>query len=191
LILCCSHYPFTRRFYLCTYKINEKVHTKTSFGINRELNPCWSAKFMIHYGVRQGSVLSPFIMVALCGHHRANLSGYMLATKAHIDNRKKYLLSSNISSRCSRNMANLGPPAAEIDPVVWGTPANFNGFRVLAALLHGSLVVGVSQTAALNRRRHLYSAGRPSRWTLAHILVFIRLHLQMLIMLLFVNVINL
>jgi len=29
--------------------------------------------------------------------------------------------------------------------------------------------VGVSQTAALNRGRHLYSAGRPSRWALAHI----------------------
>jgi len=27
-----------------------------------------------------------------------------------------------------------------------GTPANFNGFRVLAALLHGTVVVGVSQT---------------------------------------------
>jgi len=27
---------------------------------------------------------------------------------------------------------------------VWGTPANFHGFRVLAALLHGTLVVGVS-----------------------------------------------
>jgi len=39
----------------------------------------------------------------------------------------------------------------------------------LAALLHGTLVVGVSQTAALNRGRHLYSAGRPSRWALAHI----------------------
>jgi len=36
--------------------------------------------------------------------------------------------------------------AAEIDPVVLGTPPNFNGFRVLAALLHGSQVVGVSQT---------------------------------------------
>jgi len=41
----------------------------------------------------------------------------------------------------------------------------------LAALLHGTLVVGVSQTAALNRGRHLYSAGRPSHWALAHILV--------------------
>jgi len=43
-------------------------------------------------------------------------------------------------------MANLSPLAAEIGPVVWGTPANFNGFRVLAALLHGTLLVGVSQT---------------------------------------------
>ena len=36
-----------------------------------------------------------------------------------------------------------------------GSPANFNGFHVLAALLHGTLVVGVSQTAALNRGCHL------------------------------------
>jgi len=43
-------------------------------------------------------------------------------------------------------MVNFGILAAEIDPVVWGTPANFNGFRVLEALLHGSQVVGVSQT---------------------------------------------
>jgi len=50
-----------------------------------------------------------------------------------------------------------------------GTPANFNGFRVLAALLHGTLVVSISQTAAFNRGRHLYLAGRPSRWALAHI----------------------
>jgi len=43
-------------------------------------------------------------------------------------------------------MVNFGPLAAEIGPAVWGTTANFNGFRVLAALLHGSPVVGVSQT---------------------------------------------
>jgi len=48
--------------------------------------------------------------------------------------------------RWLRNMMNFGPLAAEIDPVVWGNPANFNGFRVLAALLHGTPVVGVSQT---------------------------------------------
>jgi len=41
----------------------------------------------------------------------------------------------------------LGPLAAEIGLVVWDTPANFNGFRVLAALLHGTPVLGVSQTS--------------------------------------------
>jgi len=66
-------------------------------------------------------------------------------------------------------MVNFGPLAAEIYWRVWGTPANFNGFRILTALLHGTLVVGVSQTAALNTGRHLYSAGWPSRWALAHI----------------------
>jgi len=79
------------------------------------------------------------------------------------------LLSSNISSRCPHNMVNFGLLAAEIVSLVWGTAANFNGFRVLAALLHGTLVVGVSQTAAFNKGRHLYSAGRPSGWALAHI----------------------
>jgi len=43
-------------------------------------------------------------------------------------------------------MVNFGLLAAEIVSLVWGTPSNFNGFRVLAALLHGTLVVGVSQT---------------------------------------------
>ena len=58
----------------------------------------------------------------------------------------KNLLSSNISSTCPHYMVNFGPLAAEIVSLVWGTPANFNGFRVLAALLHGTLVVSVSQT---------------------------------------------
>jgi len=43
-------------------------------------------------------------------------------------------------------MVNVGPLAAEIRLPVWGTPANFNSFRVLAALLRGSQAVGVSQT---------------------------------------------
>jgi len=43
-------------------------------------------------------------------------------------------------------MANFGQLTAEIGSGVWGTPANVNGFRVLAALLHGILVVGVSHT---------------------------------------------
>jgi len=75
---------------------------------------------------------------------------------------EKNLLSSNISPTCPYNIVNFGSLAAEIILLVWGTPTNFNRFRFLAALLH-------SQTAALNRGRHLYSAGRPSRWALAHI----------------------
>jgi len=79
-------------------------------------------------------------------HHRTTLSGYIFVTKARIDNRKKNLLSSNISPIRSYSIANFGPLAAEISLLVWGTAANFNGFRILVALLHGTLVVGVSHT---------------------------------------------
>jgi len=129
-------------------------------------------------------------------------------------------------------MVNFDPLAAEIGLPALGTPANFNGFRVLASLLHGRRSTDVNQTlhmfghqppspgllhylyihfrgllppngslpvgilpgakftlrpslafsyigsvtaqhsnsgsqpnfAAFNRGRHLYSAGRPSRW---------------------------
>jgi len=79
------------------------------------------------------------------GHHRTTLSGYSFATKACIDNQKKPV-NTNIFSTNSHNMANFSPLAAQISPVVWGIPANFNRFRVLAALLHGTPVLGVSQT---------------------------------------------
>jgi len=48
-------------------------------------------------------------------------------------------------------MVNVGLLTVEIGSGLgsFGTPANFNGFRFLATLLHGTLVVGVSQTAAL------------------------------------------
>ena len=130
-------------------------------------------------------------------------------------------------------MVNFGLLAAEIILGVWGTPANFNGFRVLASLLHRLRSTEVNQTlhdvwlssalvhyiyisrgscplmefsklftgaeftlhpslafscigsvtarhlssgrepnfAALSREHHLYSAGWPSCWASAHILV--------------------
>jgi len=75
------------------------------------------------------------------GHRPTTLSSYIFATKACIDNRKKqYLL--NMSAQYGE----LGPLTAEIGSGIWDTPANFNRFRILAALLHGTLVVGVSQT---------------------------------------------
>jgi len=64
----------------------------------------------------------------------------------HVSTIGKNLLSSNISFACPHNMVNFGSLSAEIVSLVWGTPGNFNGFRVLAALLHDTLVVGVSQT---------------------------------------------
>jgi len=66
-------------------------------------------------------------------------------------------------------MVNFSSLLIEIGSLVWGTPANFDGFHVLAALLHGTVVLGVSQTLRRWTRCHLYSAGRPSRWALAHI----------------------
>jgi len=59
------------------------------------------------------------------GHHPTSLSGYIFATD---------------------NMVNFGLLVAEIVSGVRGTPTTFNGFCVLAALLHGSQVVSVSQT---------------------------------------------
>ena len=58
----------------------------------------------------------------------------------HVSTVGKNLLSSNISSTSSALLA------AEICWRVWGTSANFNGFRVLAALLHGIPVLGIIQT---------------------------------------------
>jgi len=70
-------------------------------------------------------------------------------------------------------MVNFGVLVAQIVSLVWGTPANFNGFRIF----FGSITARHSSSgrqrnfAALNRGRHLYSTGRPSCWALAHILV--------------------
>ena len=175
-------------------------------------------------------------------HHRTALSGCIFATK-HVSTIGKSFLNSNISATCLHNMANFGPLAAEIGSGVLGTPANFDGFRVLAslvatsftggqsnfarclaallgcyiiytlsaalapltefrhvqnslcaqvlcspilaALLHGSRATGSAKLCDVvqgmelrdyGRERHLYSAGRPSRWASAHIVVIMPLH---------------
>jgi len=162
-------------------------------------------------------------------HHRTTLSGYIFATKACIDNRKKavkqrYLL--HVSSQYGELW-----PSRDWDRFVsLGHPSKFQrvsccGFVAAATSLNGSqpnfawclaissagtlyihflaflprngILPGATFTlrpslalsyfgsvtarhsssgrepnfAALNRGRHLYSAGRPSRWALAHILV--------------------
>ena len=121
-------------------------HTWCGLSANLE---CMSEMCGTRLAANTGRKKAPF------WRHRTTLSGCIFATKARIDNWKKNLFSSNISSTYPHNMANFGLLTAEICWRVWGTPANFNGFRVLAASLHGTLIVGVSQTAALNRGRHL------------------------------------
>jgi len=78
---------------------------------------------------------SPKITIWAPSHNFVGL--YLRNEGTHIDNRKKNLLSSDMSFTCPHNMVNFGLLTAEIHRVVCGTPANFNGFRVLAALLHG------------------------------------------------------
>jgi len=70
---------------------------------------------------------------------------YLRITEAFIDNQKKivkqqYLLYS------PHNMVNVGPLTAEIGSKVWGTPANFSGFRMLASLLQRRRSADVNQT---------------------------------------------
>jgi len=175
-------------------------------------------------------------------HDRTTLSSWIFATKACIDNRKKNLLTSNISSTRPHNMANFCSLAAEISSE-FGHHSKFNGFCVgfafgfvsgatsftrgqpnfaryltvswaatlyiytfggscplkefchmrnslcvqdflcptLAAFLHGTPAAGSAKLYGVVqgmelwnfcRGRHLYSAGRPSRLALAHILVY-------------------
>ena len=74
------------------------------------------------------------------------LSGCIFATKACIESRKK-LVKQQCLSHMSLQYGELRLLAAEIVSLVWGTAANFsNVFRVLAALLDGTLVVGVCET---------------------------------------------
>jgi len=46
----------------------------------------------------------------------------------------------------SHNILNFGLLAAEIVSLVWGTPADFNGFRVLASLLQRRRSTEANQT---------------------------------------------
>jgi len=168
----------------------------------------------------------------------AQLCRAMSSQLRHVSTIGKKLLHSNISAmQMPHNMANFGPLTAEIGWRVWGIPANFNRFRVLALLLQrrrspeanktlhdgwpspglvrcvymlgafapNGILQGANFTLSpsfafsyigiitaqhstwasaklcdvvqgmelrnFRRRRHLYSAGRPSRWASAHILV--------------------
>ena len=64
----------------------------------------------------------------------------------HVSTIGKKLVKQQYLPTCSYNMVNIGPLAAEIVSLVCGTPGNFNGFRVLAALLQRRRSTEVNQT---------------------------------------------
>jgi len=68
-------------------------------------------------------------------------------------------------------MVNFGQLTAEIGSGVWGTPTILTGFAYWQRYCTASSSGREPNFAALNRGRRLCSAGRPSGWALAHILV--------------------
>ena len=142
----------------------------------RELIPVWSLKeistlfylftyllYLLTYCRREAASL---FVVLIVKRHRLDF-----VNNFGIDNWKKKLVKQQYLLHMSPQCGELRPTSGSDRSSSLGHTANFNWFRVLAALLHGTVVAGVSQTVALNRGRHLYSAGRPSRWASAHILV--------------------
>jgi len=76
------------------------------------------------------------------GHHCTAISSQL----RHISTIGKKLVKQQYLPHMSLQYGELSLLAAEVVSLVWGTPANFNRFRVLAVLLHGTLVVDVCQT---------------------------------------------
>jgi len=88
----------------------------------------------------------------------------------HVSTIGKNLLNTDTSSTHPHNMVNFGLLTAEICWQVWVTSANFNGVSRLGSVTARHSSSGRQPNfAALNTGRHLYSAGQPSRWALAHV----------------------
>jgi len=79
------------------------------------------------------------------GHHRTTLLGYIFTTKAHIDSWKKVVKQQYLLHMFPQ-YGELSLLAAEIVSLVWHTPANLNGFRVLASLLQRRRSTEANQT---------------------------------------------
>jgi len=85
-------------------------------------------------------------------HSTAQLCRAISSQLRHVLTIGKTLVKQQYLLHLPHNMVNFGPVAAEVGSGVWGIPANFNRFRALAALLHGTLVVGVSKLRGIEQR---------------------------------------
>ena len=109
-------------------------------------------------------------------HRRTTLLGYIFATKAHIDDRKKL-----VKQQCLPYMAlqygKLRSTSSWDLLATLGHPCKFQRVSRLGSITawHSSIGHQVN-FAALNRGGHLYLAGQPSHWALAHISSFNFMH---------------
>ena len=103
------------------------------------------------------------------GHHRTTLSGYIFATKAHLDNRKKFFKQQYLPHMSSQ-YGELRPTNGWDPFGSFGHPSKFQQVSHFGSITARHSISGRQPNfAALNRGRHLYSPGRPSGWALAHI----------------------
>jgi len=160
---------FCRDFYLSSIFFSSPIFSGRRLDVNHTLThgaallrniECMSEMCCTWLAGNTGRKKSPSV------HHRTTLSGYIFTIKACIDNRERMLNS---------NIPHMFLQYGELRPT--------NGWDLLTSLGHpskfqrvlhlGSVTAWHSSSgrqpnfAALNRGRHLYSAGRPSRWALA------------------------
>jgi len=93
------------------------------------------------------------------GHQRTNLWGYIFATKAHIDNRKKLVKQQYLLHKFSQ-YGELRPTSGWDSFVSLGHPCKFQLVSRFGSVTARHSSIGRQPNfAALNRGRHLYSAG--------------------------------
>jgi len=81
----------------------------------------------------QDAKMTPIINICAPSHILVGL--YLLRNQGMYRQSEKNLLNSNMSSTCLHDMVNFGPLTSAIRWRLLGTPANFNGFCVLASLV--------------------------------------------------------
>ena len=93
----------------------------------------------------------------------------------HVSTIGKNLVTQQYVLHMSAQYGKLRPTSGRVRLGSLGHPSKFQRLAHLGIVTAGhSGSRRQPDLAALNRGRHLYSAGRPSRWALAHILVVLR-----------------
>jgi len=127
----------------------------------------WNVLHAAHwkYRTQKWRKNSPF------GHHRTTLSGYS-SQLSNVSTIGKKLVKQQYLPHMSLQCGELRPTSGWDRFVGLGHPSKFQRLSRLGSVTARYSSCGRQPNfAVLNRGRHLYSAGRPSRWVPAHILV--------------------